>query len=282
LIQELPPAEIWKDMVRRAAAAVGEGPLKKVVLARAIRMAADRFDSGQILRRLRAAHPTCTLFAIARADRCFLGATPERLVRLHDERVSVAAVAGSAPVGATEDEEMRLGEMLLTNLKDRQEHAAVVNELRDALAQVCTAVPAVPDPALLRVGNIQHLYTPMTGMLRERSAILELVDLLHPTAAVGGVPRDIALRWIADHEELERGWYAGAVGWMGHAGDGEFSVAIRSALLNRTEALLYAGCGIVACSDPDREYYESLLKLQWVLSALDGAFAQRMPRGEWA
>jgi isochorismate synthase len=282
LVQELPPAETWKYMVNCGAAAVREGLFKKVVLARAIRIAGDRFDSDQVLRRLRTVHHKCTLFAIARADRCFLGATPERLVRLRDEEVSVAAVAGSAPRGVTEGEEARLGEMLLTGLKDRLEHAAVVNELRDALAEICTTVPAVPRPTLLRVGNIQHLYTPMTGVLRDRGAVLELVDLLHPTAAVGGVPRDIALRWIADHEGLDRGWYAGPVGWMGHAGDGEFSVAIRSALLSPTEALLYAGCGIVARSDPDREYDESLLKLRWVLSALNGPLAERVARDERA
>jgi isochorismate synthase len=279
LVEEFPAGKIWKQTVRGAASAVREGLLTKVVLARAIRMGADRFHTVPILRRLRTAHPSCTLFAIARADRCFLGATPERLVRLEDGQVSVAAVAGSAPRGGIEAEDARLGKMLLMRSKDRLEQAVVVNELRGALAGICTTVSADADPKLLKTGNVQHLYTPLTGALRDPRTALELADLLHPTSAVGGLPRDRALRWIAEHEGLDRGWYAGPVGWMDRAGNGEFAVAIRSALVRRAEALLFAGCGIVAHSDPDREYAESSLKLRSVLSALNGAQAQGSTRG---
>jgi salicylate biosynthesis isochorismate synthase len=279
LVEEFPAGEIWKQTVRGAAAAVREGLLTKVVLARAIRMGADRFHTVRILRRLRTAHPSCTLFAVARADRCFLGATPERLVRLEDGQVSVAAVAGSAPRGGIEAEDARLGKMLLMRSKDRLEQAVVVNELRAALAGICPTVSADAEPELLKTGNVQHLYTALTGALRDPRTVLELADLLHPTSAVGGLPRDRALLWIAEHEGLDRGWYAGPVGWMDRAGNGEFAVAIRSALVRRAEALLFAGCGIVAHSDPDREYAESSLKLRSVLSALNGAQAQRSTRG---
>jgi isochorismate synthase len=269
-VDEVPSAEAWKGVVGAAAAAIREGWLKKVVLARAIRVGASRLDPVRALRRLRADYSGCTLFAVARGDRCFLGATPERLVRIHKGEVSVAAVAGSAPRGATVGEDRRFGEALLANLKDRAEHAIVVDALRDVLARICTTVSVEADPVVLKVRSVQHLSTPLTGVLRERRTALDLVDLLHPTPAVGGAPRDEALRWIREHEGLDRGWYAGPVGWMDRTGDGEFAVAIRSALLRATQALVFAGCGIMPSSDPDQEYAESWLKLQPILSALNG------------
>jgi isochorismate synthase len=270
LVDELIPAEAWKETVAAAADAVRDGGLKKVVLARAIRIRASRLDPIRALRRLGADYPGCTLFAVAHGDRCFLGATPERLVRIRHGEVSVTAVAGSAPRGATEDEDRRLGEGLLANPKDLAEHAVVVDALRDALSRICTTVSVEADPVVLKVRNVQHLSTPVTGTLRERRTALDLVELLHPTPAVGGAPRDEALRWIHEHEGLERGWYAGPVGWVDRTGDGEFAVAIRSALLRGAEALVFAGCGIMGSSDPDQEYAESWLKLRPILSALNG------------
>jgi isochorismate synthase len=271
LVEELPPADAWKETVRAAAAATREGRLKKIVLARAIRMRAAAFDSVRTLRKLRASYPGCTLFAITRDDRCFLGATPERLVRLRGREVAVAAVAGSAPRGGSEDEDARLGRLLLSGAKDRLEHALVVDAMRDVLDEVSTGTPSTGEVSLLKLGNIQHLYTPLTAVLREPHTVLELAAFLHPTPAVGGVPRAAALRWISKHERLDRGWYAGPVGWMDRRGNGEFAVAIRSALIKGTEALLFAGCGIVGDSDPDQEYAESWLKLRSILPALQGS-----------
>jgi isochorismate synthase len=271
LVEELPPADAWKETVRAAAADTRQGRLKKIVLARAIRMRAAGFDSARTLWRLRAAYPRCTLFAVTRGARCFLGATPERLVRLRGTEVEVAAVAGSAPRGGSQEEDARLGKLLLAGAKDRFEHALVVDALRDVLAKIGTAAPSTGETALLKLGNIQHLYTPLTATLQGRHTVLELTGLLHPTPAVGGVPRAAALRWISQHERLDRGWYAGPVGWMDRRGNGEFAVAIRSALLHGTEALLFAGCGIVGDSDPDQEYAESWLKLRSILPALQGS-----------
>ncbi len=268
LVEELPPADAWKETVRAAATATRGGLLQKIVLARAIKMRAAGFDSVRTLWKLRAAYPRCTLFAVTRGARCFLGATPERLVRLRGTEIAVAAVAGSAPRGGSEEEDARLGKLLLAGAKDRLEHALVVDALRDVLTRISTGAPSAGEVALLKLGNIQHLYTPLTAVLRGRHTVLELAGLLHPTPAVGGVPRAAALRWISAHERLDRGWYAGPVGWMDRCGNGEFAVAIRSALLQGTEALLFAGCGIVGDSDPDQEYAESWLKLRSILPAL--------------
>lgn len=267
-IEESPSAEEWKAAVGRAALAVRQGSLRKIVLAREIRVRGVQASAALLLRRLRADYPSCTIFAVARGDRCFLGATPERLVRVRGGQVSTTAVAGSAPRGLTEGDDRRLGEMLLASPKDRLEHAVVVEALRDVFAQTCTEIAVGAAPTLLKVRNVQHLLTPLTGRLRDHLCVLDLVDRLHPTPAVGGDPRDEALQWLARHEGLERGWYAGPVGWIDRAGEGEFAVAIRSTLLRGLDALLFAGCGIVADSDPDQEYAESWLKLRPVLSAM--------------
>lgn len=268
LVEEYPPAAVWKALVAGAAAAVRAGTLRKVVLARAVTVAGLVEDAAEVLRRLREGYPGCTLFAAARDGACFLGATPERLLHVCDGVVTTGALAGSAPRGATPAEDHRLGEALLASVKDRVEHAVVVEAMREALAAACTAVTAAEAPRLLRVSNVQHLHTPLEGRLRDPHGLLDLAGRLHPTPAVGGVPRAAALDWIARHEGFERGWYAGAVGWLDAAGDGEFSVAIRSALLRGRRATLFAGCGIVADSDPEAEYAESCLKLRPLAEAL--------------
>jgi isochorismate synthase len=266
--EEITPAAEWKSLVARAAEAVRRRDLTKVVVARSLKVSGAGFDPMWTLRRLKADYPTCTIFAIARDNRCFLGATPERLVRVRGGDVSAMALAGSAPRGRTDDEDRRFGEALLASPKERVEHAVVVETLREALDGACSSVTVAGESSLLKVPNVQHLYTPIAARLREGITILDLVGRLHPTPAVGGVPRQAALEWIHRHEGLDRGWYAGPIGWLDHRGDGEFAVAIRSALLAGGEALLYAGCGIVADSDPDAEYEESRLKLRPLLAAL--------------
>ncbi len=267
-IEEFPPAGDWKTAASVAAQAVRGRVLEKVVLARGLRVRALEADPGRMLRRLRAGYPDCTLFAVARDGCCFLGATPERLVRLRDQEVSVMALAGSAPRGSTPEEDRRIGERLQTSAKEQIEHAVVVDALRAALADVAPRVVVSPVPELLRLQNVQHLHTHLAVKLTHRRTVLDLVERLHPTPAVGGVPRDAALAWIAEREGWDRGWYGAPIGWVNRRGEGEFAVAIRSALLRDEEALLFAGCGIVADSDPDQEYAESWLKLQPMLSAL--------------
>jgi isochorismate synthase len=245
--------------------------VEKVVLARQVTARAERsIDAAAVLRRLREGYPQCTVFAFARGDACFLGATPERLVRLEGRAVRADPLAGSAARGATEDEDRRLGDALLADEKERREHGLVVGAVRDALEPVCSHLDVPETPELLRMPNVQHLHTPIRGVLAGEASILELVERLHPTPAAGGLPRDAALSLIRRYEPFDRGWYAGPVGWVDGGGNGEFAVAIRSALLRGHEALLYAGCGIVAGSDPEREYAESCLKLRPMLWALNG------------
>jgi isochorismate synthase len=266
---ELRPADEWQADVAHSVRAIRRGELEKVVLARAIQLRSTQpFNPARALRHLASHYADCYLFAIARGARCFLGATPEQLVRLREREVKAMSLAGSIRRGKTREDDERLGRALLASAKDRDEHAVVVRAMVEALGEVCSRLQVRETPALLKLGNIQHLCTPLTGRLSDSHTLLDLVERLHPTPAVGGRPRNAALQLIREREKLDRGWYAGAVGWLDQAGEGEFAVAIRSALLHADEATLFAGCGIMTDSNPEREYAESRLKLRPMLAAL--------------
>lgn len=266
------PAEEWKEIVRQIEQNMHSGELKKVVLARQFQVEGRAtFDPALVLERLRADYADCFVFAIAHNDRCFLGASPERLVQLREQRVRTTCLAGSIARGATPEQDEQLGAELLASAKDRAEHEFVVRAICDALNDVCGEHLSTGQLGLMKLRNVQHLFTPIYGRIDQNRSILDLVARLHPTPAMGGVPRDAALAVIRQFEGMDRGWYASPVGWMNASGDGEFAVAIRSALLHNAEATLFAGCGLVAGSDPDREYAESCLKLRPMLAALGGA-----------
>ncbi|MEP7286798.1 MAG: isochorismate synthase [Chloroflexota bacterium] len=276
-MHDLRPAADWQAEVVQAAQDIADGKLEKTVLARAVRLETSESDSGSApfnaanaLRRLSANYKECFIFAIARGERCFLGATPERLAEVHDGEIRTMALAGSVQRGTTENEDRAFGESLLASAKDRNEHAVVVKFIAEALQGLSHHLTIAVQPTLLKLGNVQHLYTPVRGRLADGHTLLDVVERLHPTPAVGGRPREAALSLIREREGLDRGWYAGPVGWIDRHGEGKFVVAIRSALLHRTSATLFAGCGIVADSNPEREYAESCLKLKPMLSALTG------------
>jgi isochorismate synthase len=267
--EDVMPAEQWKAIVRQVEHNMRRGDLGKVVLARQYHVEGhDLFDPALVVERLRADYSDCFVFAVARGDRCFLGASPERLVRLRDGAIRATCLAGSIARGATAEQDQRLGAELMSSAKDRAEHEFVVRAICDALADICADQMSTGPLSLMKLRNVQHLFTPIVGRAVVGCDILDLVARLHPTPAMGGVPREPALEIIRRFEGMDRGWYASPVGWMDARGEGEFAVAIRSALLHGAEATLFAGCGIVVGSDPDREYAESCLKLRPVLAAL--------------
>jgi len=250
---------------------IRDGLYQKVVLARGVEVSAEMpFDVRHALHHLRAAYPAASIFVFQRGQRCFLCATPERLARVVDGTVHTIALAGTAPRGASDADDHALGEALLHSEKNRREHAIVVETIRRGIAPLVSSLDVAQSPHLLRLANVQHLQTPITGTLIPGKTILDLVAALHPTPAVGGFPRDAAMTVIREREQLDRGWYAGPTGWVGPDGDGEFAVALRSALVEGDHATLFAGCGIVADSEPQREYEETCLKLRVMLDALRG------------
>jgi menaquinone-specific isochorismate synthase len=245
----------WRSMVERALHEIARGPLEKVVLARAVRVAADRpFDRADVLAHLRRTQPGCIVYA----DRDFVGASPELLVRKTGELVTARPLAGTGVETAA----------LVRSAKDAREHRFVVDAVVRALRAHCSDVAAAgPEP--IELAGFSHLATTVTARTGDPSvSIAELVAALHPTPAVGGTPRALALAMIAALEPVARGRYAGPCGWIDRNGDGEFVVALRGGEIHGAHALIHAGAGIVAGSDPEAEWVETQQKLTPMLQAL--------------
>ncbi|HEU0002430.1 MAG TPA: isochorismate synthase, partial [Ktedonobacteraceae bacterium] len=238
-VHEPQPASEWLEMVARMVDKIRLGAFEKIVLAREIQAelhnSSDAFAISTILQRLRESYPTAYVFAVQRGERFFMGATPERLVQAQDGQVRTMALAGSARRGETGEEDASIGMELLKSEKNNSEHAIVVAMVREALKNHCTHVQVSGAPQLLKLKNVQHLETPITGELVPGRCILDVLADLHPTPAVGGFPRDAALAAIRSAEKLDRGWYAGPLGWIGPGGHGEFAVALRSGLIDGTK-----------------------------------------------
>ena len=250
----------WERKVAAVAAAAGRGGPAKVVLARSLQVALERppepFDLVALLRER---FPAAYAYGWQAGPAALVGASPELLVSRRGERFACRPLAGSAARGSDPEADRRLGEALLASAKDRAEHAFVVEAIIAALRPLAASLEVPAGPVLDRLPGVQHLATPLAGTTGAR--LLALVAALHPTPAVGGVPRDPALAAIAGAEGFDRGWYAGGVGWADAGGDGEVALALRGALLRHDQATLYAGAGIVAGSDPAAEAAETGLKL---------------------
>jgi menaquinone-specific isochorismate synthase len=265
-----PDRTAWRAAVRSVLADIEEGTLQKAVLAG--RLTVDLggdVDPAAVYNRLGAAHPSCTRFCYDPGDGpAFVGATPERLVSLDGRSVRSEALAGSTGRGETPDEDDWLATDLTESAKDRHEHQLAVDAIRESLSSVATSI-SVGQRAVRQFSSVQHLHTPIRAELAADRHVLDIVERLHPTPAVGGSPTDLALDAIDAAEPFDRGWYAGPFGWFDAAGDGAFAVAIRSAALGDRRAWLHAGAGIVADSEPDAEWDEVQLKYRAVLDALD-------------
>ncbi|MGM0506820.1 MAG: isochorismate synthase, partial [Bacteroidota bacterium] len=211
----------------------------------------------------------CTNFLIRSGDSpLFLGASPERLVSLNRNRIHTDGLAGSTARGASAGEDDALGQTLMKSPKERSEHQYVVREILDQLRPFTREIDHPKQPRLKKLHNVQHLYTPITAQANREMSVHDLARTLHPTPAVGGTPRMVALQTLTRFEPFGRGWYSGPIGWSDLTGNGEFCVAIRSALIDHTSARLFAGSGIVADSDPDREWEETNMKFRPILEAL--------------
>jgi salicylate biosynthesis isochorismate synthase len=270
-VRSVMPPTHYEEAVRRAVQRIRAGELQKVVLAREVEVQAPAdHDPAAVLGVLREAFPECYVFAVGRGEATFLAASPELLVRREGQRASTVALAGSARRSADPAVDDHLGEQLLQSGKDREENEIVAHRIARALEPHSVWVAVPPDPALVQIANIQHLGRPIRAQLTEPTGAVELAGLLHPTPAVGGEPWQVAERLIPALEGLDRGWYAGPVGWTDAAGDGEFCVGLRSAVLRGPNAHCYAGCGIVRDSDPAAELAESEVKLGALLPVLAG------------
>jgi isochorismate synthase len=274
-----PEPEEYAAAVREATARIRAGRLRKVVLARSIVVAADReLDAKQLLWRLRAVDPDCWTFASPELafdagnlvpTGVLVGATPELLVRREGDVVTATPLAGSAPRFGDPAEDRASAERLFASGKDREEHGLVVEDVAAVLAPLCDDLHHPHEPELLGTANVWHLATPFRGRLRASvTSALDLVAALHPTPAVCGTPRETARTVLAELEPLDRGCYAGPIGWVDANGDGEWAIALRCAEITGTTARVFAGAGIVADSDPEQELDETERKFRALLDSL--------------
>ena len=263
-----PPRE-FEAAVEGATTRIAEGEMSKVVLAREVIVSAGAaHDPAGVFGAMREQFPACFCFCCGTPEAAFVGASPELLVRRSGASVSTVALAGSTRRSSDPAVDDHLGEQLLRSDKDRREQRIVAERIVRALRPHAVWVEAAPEPEIVKVANIQHLATPVIAQLAEPRSALEIAGLLHPTPAVGGEPWPAAASAIGDLEGMDRGWYAAPVGWMDATEDGEFCVALRSALLRDREAHLFAGVGVVAGSDPAAELAETEVKLGALLPLL--------------
>jgi menaquinone-specific isochorismate synthase len=259
----------WEQAVGEAVHRITHSDeLQKVVLARDVHASADcPIDARVLLRRLAARYPGCYTFACDG----LVGATPELLISKDGWEVSSLVLAGTRPRGATPAEDSDLARDLLGSAKENEEHEYAAASLRDTLSPLCAAMYVTPRPELIRLANVQHLGTRVRGTLAAARSALTIVAAVHPTAAVGGTPTDAAVEVIRELESMDRERYAGPVGWVDADGNGEWGIALRCAQLDGRRARLFAGCGIVAGSDPEAELAETESKLRPMRSALEQA-----------
>ncbi|UOR11854.1 isochorismate synthase [Halobacillus amylolyticus] len=265
-------AEKWKQSIKQATDDIKKGKLGKVVLARELRVKFNApVELAAVVEELCETQSNSYVFAFENGGDHFIGATPERLVRVEKQELISTCLAGTIPRGKDEEEDHILGQRLLNDPKNRQEHDFVVQMIREAVEACCYNVEIPSAPVVYPLRNLQHLYTPVTATLENGYTLLDVVERLHPTPALGGMPQKQSVDYIRKNEALNRGWYAGPIGWFDGHNNGEFAVAIRSALIQGDEASLFAGCGVVEDSDPEAEYEETAVKLKPMLSVLGGS-----------
>jgi salicylate biosynthesis isochorismate synthase/menaquinone-specific isochorismate synthase len=265
------PPEHYEAAVARAVERIRAGALEKIVLAREVQVHAPAaHDAAAIFGVLREGFPSCFCFCVGRGDAAFLAASPELLIRRDGMRASTLALAGSRRRSADPSVDDHLGEQLLQSGKDRVEQAIVARRIERALRPHSVWVAAAEEPVIVKMANIQHLATPIRAQLARPVGAIRLAGLLHPTPAVGGEPFAVAEPLIPALEGLDRGWYAGPVGWTDTNEDGEFCVALRCALLRGAVARCYAGVGVVRDSEPTAELAETDVKLAALLPVLAG------------
>jgi menaquinone-specific isochorismate synthase len=260
----------YRAVVAKAVARIEAGEFTKIVLARAQEFGSDQpLHPLRVLNGLRQRFPDCYAFSLANGrGQSFIGASPERLVRVSKGVLETEALAGSIRRGAGASEDAALAGTLLRSEKDRREHQHVLAAITARLEHLGLAPEYAAEPGLRRLANVQHLHTPIRAALPENVRLLAVLAALHPTPAVGGAPLAAAVAAIRGLENFPRGLYAGAIGWSNARGGGEFFVGLRSALVDGGMARVYAGAGIVAGSTPEKEFAETELKFKAMLEAL--------------
>lgn len=266
---EIDPQQ-WLSSVQKAIDTMKKKDAEKIVLAREMRLKFNkRAEISPMLEKLIQLQANSYVFAFEQNGDCFIGATPERLIRIEDDQLLSTCIAGTAPRGQTNEEDEHIAQALFTDAKNRDEHDYVVKMIKNSIQNYCTNIEIPKEPFVYPFKNLHHLYTPVNATLKAGHSILDIVKQLHPTPALGGVPREKSLDFIREFELLDRGWYGAPIGWFDNNDNGEFAVAIRSGLIQDDEASLFAGCGVMKDSDPHEEYEETNIKFLPMLSVME-------------
>lgn len=262
--------EQWKKSVQEAIDYIQSEKAEKIVMARKLIVELEKdVEITPILKQFLSLQKTSYIFAYERGNHCFIGATPERLVRVNGKKLLSTCLAGTAPRGKTEEEDKALHDELFHDEKNRLEHDHVVQMIHRSIKDYCTFLDIPEKPQVIQLQDLQHLYTPVVGELKPNFSVFDIIQQLHPTPALGGAPTDVALRFIRENETFERGWYGSPVGWLDDRHNGEFAVAIRSGLIQGDKIFLFAGCGVMGDSDVDLEFQETAIKFLPMLTALE-------------
>lgn len=261
----------WLASVDEAVATIKREEASKIVLAREIRVTLNKsVNVTRTLRNLLQGQQNSYIFAFEHGTDCFIGASPERLIKVEKDSLLSTCLAGTAPRGKTASEDKQIAEDLLHDHKNREEHDYVVQMITKNIAAVCDEIEMPAGPVVLTLRNLQHLYTPISARLKPTYTVFDIIERLHPTPALGGVPRTESLAFIREQEVLDRGWYGSPIGWLDSNHNSEFAVAIRSGLIQDDEVSLFAGCGVMRDSDAAMEYEETNVKFLPMLHALEG------------
>lgn len=262
--------EGWIRNIKKALEEIDSGKVQKIVLSRQVDIELEsKINISKIIKRLGERYPRCYVFAFRKNDSIFFGASPEKLAKISNGWIEADALAGSVARGESEENDELLANSLLTSKKDLAEQKIVVSFIRDSFSQFCDEIIFDENPIIRKLPNIQHLWTPIKGKINSNESIFTILKELHPTPAICGVPWNKALDSIIEMEPHDRGLFSGMIGWFNFNNEGEFAVAIRSALLKNRSIYAFAGCGIVKGSDPEFEYAESELKLRPILSLFE-------------
>ena len=258
--------KLWTKNINKALKEIERETFKKVVLSRISGYSTEQeISSSFLIDELAERYPDCYIFGLKKNDSLFFGASPEKLLKMYNGTLEIDSLAGSAARGSTGIKDKKLGDELLNSGKNRREQKTVTRYIENILSKYTAKISSDENPKLKKLKNIQHLWTVIKADLNEENLPLILKEL-HPTPAVCGMPKQEAIDFILQNEDYPRGYYAGFTGWIGNKSSGEFCVSIRSALLRKNKLYLFAGCGIVEGSEPEKEYEETKLKLKPILS----------------
>ncbi len=272
MYKDIPSKSEYENIIYSVLERIKPEKLEKVVISRSHQVKVGKdFSAISALQVLRNMYPKCTNFFFNFPDSgVFFGATPERLISKSKQQIQTEALAGTIARGRNMEEDRLLAETLFDSHKEREEHRFVIEQIKRRLQTLISDIDISKEPEIFKLKNVQHLKTPISAQLENGENILDLVNLLHPTPAVAGTPMEEAKDVIRELEPHDRGWYSGPVGWINPAGDGDFFVALRSALVKNEEAHIFVGGGIVSESLPNQEWIETELKLQPIISAISG------------